>query len=122
MNLNVRKEVFESLRLEFQEFTPQEFVATCWIRTLTCSHKSDKLYHSVGNTTYEHGSDHELELIAANDTEKSGMSSLVHTLAGRYGKNNGQAVSGTLWYYGTSDTDGYHVYDGDTGWISNNHS
>lgn len=28
--LNVRKEVFESLRLELQEFAPQEYIAACF--------------------------------------------------------------------------------------------
>ncbi len=60
MNLNVRKEVFESLRLELQEFTPQEFVASCWIVTLKCesrgyiSPEDDRTqasYHSANHAT-----------------------------------------------------------------------
>ncbi|MBO7553992.1 MAG: hypothetical protein J6T82_08190 [Bacteroidaceae bacterium] len=37
--MNSKKEKFESLRLELQEFTPQEFCVTCW--DLVCAGYGD---------------------------------------------------------------------------------
>ncbi len=50
--LNVRKEVFESLRLELQEFTPQEFVAGCYKVTIPCS-ALNYVSSKTGNKTGE---------------------------------------------------------------------
>ena len=61
---NCRKEVFESLRLELQEFTPQEFVAYCWeFRCVGREQGSyltkDKKGHDpVANKTLVHSSGH----------------------------------------------------------------
>ena len=53
--MKVKKEVFESLRLDLQEFTPQEFVAGCYQVTILCSADSYvSTSHGNGNTGVAH--------------------------------------------------------------------
>ena len=48
MTENKKTEKWSSLRLELQQFSPQEFVAGCWKRELTCS-KPTRIADSSNN-------------------------------------------------------------------------
>ena len=92
--MKIKKEKYESLRLELQEFTPQEYCATCWKIKVTCSTDSDYSYVKVGSNIYHHtGGPHSYTTIIDN--------SIVSATAG---KNKGQAGSHSGYAWGSGST------------------
>lgn len=118
---NKKTEKWSSLRLDLQQFTPQEFVATCWQWDLVCTHEDANLYHTGnGNNPYSHGTTHSVTLTAADDNEKLAKTQSVHFVNGRYGPKQNNTTDAVLWYF-QSTTNGYHIYGGEE-WYETNHS
>lgn len=63
--MKVKKEVFESLRLELQEFVPQEFIATCYYFVCIGNSINGK-YLSVNNSQNKPGN---VSQISHNDSQ-----------------------------------------------------
>ena len=125
--MKVKKEVFESLRLELQEFTPQEYCDTCW--DLVCEgygnyqylRTSDQFNKGSYLGTIDNGSRH---VIISVQQETPPSNPAVSIQSGGYlwqrVKNNGQGdgnVSGPVSYYVLQGV--YHIAGG---WNSTNHS
>ena len=51
-----KKERFESLRLDFQEFDPQEYCATCYVVTVPCSSEGYISTRQQNNSGTSHSS------------------------------------------------------------------
>ena len=106
--MKIKKEKYESLRLELQEFTPQEYCATCWKIKVTCSTDSDYSYVKVGSNIYHHtGGPHSYTTIIDYSTQPTFdiIDSLDNSIvSATAGKNKGQAGSHSGYAWGSGST------------------
>ncbi len=95
--MNVKKEIFESLRLDLQEFAPQEFVAACYIAQVNCDSNANKIWNESGTQQVSHsGPPHGITLVSGSPSS----SDLITTglLRAKGGKSNFKnAVWGYAW-------------------------
>ncbi|MDO4184997.1 MAG: hypothetical protein Q4D30_00695 [Bacteroidales bacterium] len=108
----IKTEKWSSLRLDLQQFSPQEFVAACyWQITLTCSHSNWNIYeNSVNKTDLDHGSPHTKTLTAYSNDEKSSYNTNYKIGTSiKAGSNWGHATQAKGWY--DYDNSNYHVLD-----------
>ena len=91
--MKVRKEVFESLRLELQEFVPQEFVAGCYDITLGCSSSGEYAVVVVGGTSYSHSGGPHSKTLTIQSPDEPTLSYIANKVSSvssaTAGKNNG---------------------------------
>ena len=79
---NTKTEKWDSLRLDLQEFAPQEFVAACWIPNVFCS---GDIYISVDKkTVHSHsGNGHTIDVFIKQDTRPtSAQINMIYTSEG----------------------------------------
>ncbi|MBQ9884372.1 MAG: hypothetical protein IJM43_07975 [Bacteroidaceae bacterium] len=65
---NKKTEKWSSLRLELQEFIPQEYCATCYIVTVYCSSEGYISTQKKNNTGHEHVGGHNITTLHFVDT------------------------------------------------------
>ena len=122
--MKVKKEVFESLRLELQEFTPQEYCANCLIfeclgnrahgQYLTTSAQAKKYSHRI-----EHQNNHSIVI----DTQIDGNPPTASTGGYLYSATSGNSTNVTGDGYGPVDYINYNgVWHAGSGWSDHAHS
>lgn len=82
--MKVKKEVFESLRLELQEFTPQEFVAGCYRVTIPCTSKGYVSTSPIDNKATSHPSDGNVKYLYFRNQNEPERADIVKMLGTGY--------------------------------------
>ncbi|MBO7552429.1 MAG: hypothetical protein J6T82_00115 [Bacteroidaceae bacterium] len=115
--MKVKKEVFESLRLELQEFTPQEFVAVCYVVTVNCSSEGHISTQKSNNTGFDHSGGHLIMTIyfhnqtPSNDLVKSKLGTLTNGYTGTARNTMNKANPGYIVNYNELLSTGHFYKD-----------
>ena len=115
--MKIKKERYESLRLELQEFVPQEFVATCYVVTVYCSSEGHISTQKQNNTGFDHPSGHDIMTIyfhnqaPTNDLVKSRLGALTDGFTGTARNTMNKANPGYIVNYNSLLNTGHFYKD-----------